>query len=218
MSCIENFRPSTIPLKTCTEAISCPVLLLIYKRRFCIAAFREAYHPVCSIDYDHCSHLYRPTSSPSPHRGINDDQSPRASFCYGEVKRVSQYINIVNISISQYILLRGWNAYGSSAGSPKKMTLVNVTHLILKWGDSRLKLLSFEIFVALGQVEANFLPFHILSALFCCFEKSNTSDDEVKKKKLWRFYHWQTFPAAVNNSGMSFYIVGVEFFLAFFTF
>ena len=61
---------------------------------------------------------------------------------------------------------------------------VNVTHLILKWGDSRLKLLSFEIFVALGQVEANFLPFHILSALFCCFEKSNTSDDEVKKKKL----------------------------------
>ena len=78
------------------------------------------------------------------------------------------------------ILLRGWNAYGSSAGSPKKMTLVrmsarfvNVTHLILKWGDSSLKLLSFEIFVILGEVEANFLLFHILSALFCSFEKWN---------------------------------------------
>ena len=33
---------------------------------------------------------------------------------------------------------------------------VNVTHLILKGGDSRLKLLSFEIFVVLGQIEANF--------------------------------------------------------------
>ena len=92
MSCIGNFRPSTIPLKTCTKAISCPVLLLIYKRRFCIAAFREAYHPVCSIDYDHCSHLYRPTSSPSPHRGINYDQSLRANFCFEEVKRVSQQL------------------------------------------------------------------------------------------------------------------------------
>ena len=61
---------------------------------------------------------------------------------------------------------------------------VNVTHLILKWGDSRLKFFSFEIFVALGQVEANFLLFHILSALFCCFEKSNTSDDEVKNISL----------------------------------
>ena len=33
---------------------------------------------------------------------------------------------------------------------------VNATHLILKGGDSRLKLLSFEIFVVLGQIEANF--------------------------------------------------------------
>ena len=33
---------------------------------------------------------------------------------------------------------------------------VNVTHLILKGGDSRLKLLSFEIFVVLGQIEPNF--------------------------------------------------------------
>ena len=48
---------------------------------------------------------------------------------------------------------------------------VNVTHLILKGGDSRLKLMSFEIFVVLGQIEANFLLFHILSALCCSFEK-----------------------------------------------
>ena len=33
---------------------------------------------------------------------------------------------------------------------------VNVTHLILKGGDSRLKLLSFEIFVVLGQIKANY--------------------------------------------------------------
>ena len=33
---------------------------------------------------------------------------------------------------------------------------VKVTHLILKGGDSRLKLLSFEIFVVLGQIEPNF--------------------------------------------------------------
>ena len=61
---------------------------------------------------------------------------------------------------------------------------VNVTHLILKGGDSRLKLMSFEIFVVLGQIEANFLLFHILSALCCSFEKWNTSDDEVKNIPL----------------------------------
>ena len=33
---------------------------------------------------------------------------------------------------------------------------VNVTHLILKGGDSRLKLSSFEIFVVLDQIGANF--------------------------------------------------------------
>ena len=33
---------------------------------------------------------------------------------------------------------------------------VNFTPLILKGGDSRLKLLSFEIFVVLGQIGANF--------------------------------------------------------------
>ena len=33
---------------------------------------------------------------------------------------------------------------------------VNVTHLILKGGDSRLKLLAFDIFLVLGQIEANF--------------------------------------------------------------
>ena len=38
----------------------------------------------------------------------------------------------------------------------KASLFVNVTHLILKGGDSRLKLLSFEIFVVLGQIEANF--------------------------------------------------------------
>ena len=36
------------------------------------------------------------------------------------------------------------------------LVFVNVTHLISKGGDSRLKLLSFEIFVVLGQMEANF--------------------------------------------------------------
>ena len=33
---------------------------------------------------------------------------------------------------------------------------VNVTHFILKGGDSRLKLLAFDIFLVLGQIEANF--------------------------------------------------------------
>ena len=41
----------------------------------------------------------------------------------------------------------------------KASLFVNVTHLILKGGDSRLKLLSFEIFVVLGQIEANFHHF-----------------------------------------------------------
>ena len=36
---------------------------------------------------------------------------------------------------------------------------VNVTHLILKGDDSRLKLLSFEILFALGQIGANSLNF-----------------------------------------------------------
>ena len=38
----------------------------------------------------------------------------------------------------------------------KASLFVNVTHLILKGGDLRLKLLSLEIFVVLGQIEANF--------------------------------------------------------------
>ena len=38
----------------------------------------------------------------------------------------------------------------------KASLFVNVTHLILKGGDSRLKLLSFEIFVVLGQIKANY--------------------------------------------------------------
>ena len=38
----------------------------------------------------------------------------------------------------------------------KASLFLNVTHLILKGGDSRLKLLSFEIFVVPGQIEANF--------------------------------------------------------------
>ena len=42
MSCIGNFRPSTILLKSCPKEISCPVLLLIYKRRFCKVAFCAA--------------------------------------------------------------------------------------------------------------------------------------------------------------------------------
>ena len=36
---------------------------------------------------------------------------------------------------------------------------VNVTHFILKGGDSRLKLLAFELFVVLGQIEDNFHHF-----------------------------------------------------------
>ena len=35
-------------------------------------------------------------------------------------------------------------------------SFVNVNRLILKGGDSRLKLLSFELFVVLGQIEENF--------------------------------------------------------------
>ena len=38
----------------------------------------------------------------------------------------------------------------------KASLFVNVTHLILKGGDLRLKLLSLEMFVVLGQIEANF--------------------------------------------------------------
>ena len=38
----------------------------------------------------------------------------------------------------------------------KASLFVNVTPLMLKGGDSRLKLLSFEIFVVPGQIEANF--------------------------------------------------------------
>ena len=38
----------------------------------------------------------------------------------------------------------------------KASLFVNVTHLILKGGDSRLKLLAFDIFLVLGQIEANF--------------------------------------------------------------
>ena len=59
---------------------------------------------------------------------------------------------------------------------------VNVTHLILKGGDSRLKLLSFEIFVVPGQIEANFHYF--TSYPHCSSEKWNTSDDEVKNISL----------------------------------
>ena len=36
----------------------------------------------------------------------------------------------------------------------KASIFVNVTPLMLKGGDSRLKLLPFEIFVVLGQIEA----------------------------------------------------------------
>ena len=38
----------------------------------------------------------------------------------------------------------------------KVSLFVNVTHFILIGDDPRLKLLSFEIFVVLGQIEANF--------------------------------------------------------------
>ena len=38
----------------------------------------------------------------------------------------------------------------------KASLFVNVTHLIFKGGNSRLKLLSFEIIAVLGQIEANF--------------------------------------------------------------
>ena len=45
----------------------------------------------------------------------------------------------------------------AAASQQNKASLfVNVTHLILKGGDLRLKLLSLEIFVVLGQIEANF--------------------------------------------------------------
>ena len=38
----------------------------------------------------------------------------------------------------------------------KASIFVNVIPLMLKGGDSRLKLLPFQIFVVLGQIEANF--------------------------------------------------------------
>ena len=53
---------------------------------------------------------------------------------------------------------------------------VNATHLILKGGDSRLKLLSFEIFVVLGQIEANF---HYFASVVLRNETHQT--EEVKK-------------------------------------
>ena len=64
----------------------------------------------------------------------------------------------------------------------KASLFLNVTHLILKGGDSRLKLLSFEIFVVPGQIEANFHYF--TSYPHCSSEKWNTSDDEVKNISL----------------------------------
>ena len=68
----------------------------------------------------------------------------------------------------------------------KASLFVNVTHLILKGGDSRLKLLSFEIFVVLGQIEANFHYFtsYPHSAVVLRNENENTSDDEVKNISL----------------------------------
>ena len=38
----------------------------------------------------------------------------------------------------------------------KASLFVNVTHLIFKGGNSRLKLFSFEIIAVLSQIEANF--------------------------------------------------------------
>ena len=68
----------------------------------------------------------------------------------------------------------------------KASLFLNVTYLILKGGDSRLKLLSFEIFVVLGQIEANFHYFtsYPHSAVVLRNENENTSDDEVKNISL----------------------------------
>ena len=123
MSCIGNFRLWTIPLKTCHKVISCQVLLLIYGRRFCKAAFRAAiFLFVASIMTIVAICIVKPPLPRSPHRGINDDQSLRANFLFWRSQESKSTVDI---------LLRGGNAYGSSAGSPKKMTLVRMSARLL---------------------------------------------------------------------------------------
>ena len=61
---------------------------------------------------------------------------------------------------------------------------VNATHLILKGGDSRLKLLSFEIFVVLDQIGANFHQFtsYLLSAVVL-----RNETHQMMKWKIFRY-------------------------------
>ena len=63
---------------------------------------------------------------------------------HSTTSRVSPYISFV------------FQLLAAALQQNKAPLFLNVTHLILKGGDSRLKLLSFEIFVVLGQIEANF--------------------------------------------------------------
>ena len=63
-------------------------------------------------------------------------------------------------------------------------SFVNVNRLILKGGDSRLKLLSFEIFVVLGQIEANFHYFR--SYLHSAVVLRNETH-QMMKEKIFRF-------------------------------
>ena len=59
------------------------------------------------------------------------------------------------LSCSPYISFV-FQLHAAALQQNKAFLFLNVTHLILKGGDSRLKLLSFEIFVVLGQIEPNF--------------------------------------------------------------
>ena len=126
MSCIGNFRPSTIPLKSCPKAISCPVLLLIYKRRFCKAAFCAAiFMFVASLMTIVAICIIQPPLPPP-----TGDKWRPVSWSQVLLQRSQESKSTVDI------LLRGWKAYRSSAGTPKEITLVRMSARLLV--DARL--------------------------------------------------------------------------------
>ena len=71
-------------------------------------------------------------------------------------QRVEKVLDYVSCFPLRFFCVTAASRCFTTEQSFEASIFVNVTHLILKGGDSRLKLLSFEIFVVLGQIEANF--------------------------------------------------------------
>ena len=103
------------------DSDSCQVLLLIYEQRFCKAAFRPViFLFVASIMTIIAIFVVQPPLSPTT--GNKWRPVSKSQFLLWRSQESKSTVDI---------LLRGWNAYGSSADSPKKMTLVRISASLL---------------------------------------------------------------------------------------